>query len=152
MQMHHGDGDGEEGDEEEGDEEDNGTYQLFKSTVGHQRPLLLPHNSRLSNPKIALGDDSFPTDADTCEIKEDLRVAACNHPFFGMCKVTVFESALLTLILVDPTIEPTAHDYHNIVWYPGIKVVQRRKQAYFDSHPQIRAHSDQVMQSNNDSD
>jgi hypothetical protein len=142
----------EHGDGEEGDEEANGTYQPDKSTVGQKRPLLLPDDSRLSNAKIALGDSQFSIDVDSHEIEEDLKVAARNHPFFGMCEVIVFESVLLTLILVDPTIEPTAHDYHNIVWYPGIKVVQRRKQAYLDSHPQIRAHSNQLMQNNSDSD
>lgn len=50
------------------------------------------------------------------------------------------------LILVDPTIKASAHDYHNIVWYPGMEVVERRKQAYLESHPQIRAHSDELPQ------
>jgi hypothetical protein len=142
----------EHGDGDEGDEEDNGTYQPGKSTVGHKRPLLLPHDSRLSNAKIPLGDSQFSIEADAPEIEDDLKVAARNHPFFGMCEVTVFESVLLTLVLVDSTIEPTAHDYHNIVWHPGIKVVQRRKQAYLDSHPQIRAHINQLTQNNSDSD
>ena len=53
----------------------------------------------------------------------------------------------MTLILVDSTIEPTAHNYEHIVWYPGIQVVQRRKQAYLDSHPHIRAHNS-PLQSN----
>ena len=50
-------------------------------------------------------------------------------------------------ILVDSAIEPTPYNYENIVWYPGIDVVERRKQAYLDSHPSIRAHSDALLQS-----
>jgi hypothetical protein len=51
----------------------------------------------------------------------------------------------MTSNLVNSGIEPTASDYENIIWYPGIKVVQRRKQAYLDSHPNITAHDDQLQ-------
>jgi len=42
---------------------------------------------------------------------------------------------------VDPNREADARHYENIVWYPGKVAVERRKQAYLDAHPQIRAHS-----------
>ena len=52
----------------------------------------------------------------------------------------------MPLILVDSSIDPTAYHYHTIPWYPGIEVVERRKQAYLDSHPNIRASSGPMMQ------
>jgi hypothetical protein len=59
----------------------------------------------------------------------------------SVCKVaTLYECVLITSILVDSSIEPTAYEYENIFWYPGMDVVERRKQAYLDSHPHIRAH------------
>jgi hypothetical protein len=39
----------------------------------------------------------------------------------------------------------SARHYENLTWYPGWAIVDRRKQAYFDAHPQIRAHSDQLL-------
>jgi hypothetical protein len=58
----------------------------------------------------------------------------------SVCEVaTLFECVIITSILVDASIEPTAHEYENIVWYPGMGVVERRGRAYLDSHPHIRA-------------
>ena len=48
-------------------------------------------------------------------------------------------------IVVDPNVKASASHYENIVWYPGKAIVERRKQAYFDAHPEIRAHSDQLL-------
>ena len=58
-----------------------------------------------------------------------------------MCELATLYECVITLILVDASIEPTAYEYENFVWYPGMGVVERRKQAYLDSHPNIRAHN-----------
>jgi hypothetical protein len=42
---------------------------------------------------------------------------------------------------VDPNGKADANHYQNIVWYPGKAAVERKKQAYLEAHPQIRAHS-----------
>jgi hypothetical protein len=65
---------------------------------------------------------------------------------FSVCEVAFsYECVIITLIPVDSSIEPTAYEYENIVWYPGMEVVERRKQAYLDSHPHIRAHNTQPV-------
>ena len=48
-------------------------------------------------------------------------------------------------IVVDPTVKASARHYEEITWYPGSAIVDRRKQAYLDAHPQIRAHSGQLL-------
>lgn len=48
-------------------------------------------------------------------------------------------------ISVDLTQMASPYQYKNIFWYPGRKAVERRKQAYFNEHPQIRAHSDRLL-------
>ena len=55
------------------------------------------------------------------------------------------QDIFLTEIVVDSTIEPTFNYYDTLPWYPGKGVVDRRKQAYLDSHPNIRAHSDALQ-------
>ena len=134
---------------------ESGTYR-GRSAFGHKDPDVLPlqPDSWLSDVlhKMAPGDNSS-LDADTHEIEEDSGRAALDHPFLGMPQVKAMcEPVLLTWCPVDPSIEPTAHDYHHIVWYPGMRVVQRRKQAYLDSHPHIRALSDLHLQSGKVSD
>jgi hypothetical protein len=42
-------------------------------------------------------------------------------------------------------VKASARHYENIPWYPGRAIVERRKQAYLDAHPQIRAHSGQLL-------
>ena len=49
------------------------------------------------------------------------------------------------ILIVDPNVKASARHYENITWYPGKAIVERRKQAYFDAHPQIRAHSGQLL-------
>ena len=46
---------------------------------------------------------------------------------------------------MDPNVKASARHYENITWYPGRAIVDRRTQAYFDAHPQIRAHSGQLL-------
>jgi len=67
-------------------------------------------------------------DSEAREFEEDMKTAALTLPFF-----------------VDPNVKASARHYENITWYPGRAIVDRRKQAYFDAHPQIRAHSDQLL-------
>jgi len=67
-------------------------------------------------------------DRETQELEEDMKLAARTLPFF-----------------VDPNREADPGYYEDIVWYPGKAAVERQKQAYFDSHPQIRAHSGPLL-------
>jgi len=48
-------------------------------------------------------------------------------------------------IIVDPTETVSPFRYEDTVWYPGHAAVERRKQAYFNEHPQIRSHSDRLL-------
>jgi len=48
-------------------------------------------------------------------------------------------------IIVDPNKTATPNRYETTVWYPGHAAVERRKQAYFKEHPQIRSHSDRLL-------
>ncbi|KAF8334555.1 hypothetical protein F5887DRAFT_1256380 [Amanita rubescens] len=66
-------------------------------------------------------------DSEAREFEEDMKTAAHTLPFF-----------------VDP-VKASARHYENITWYPGRAIVDRRKQGYFDAHPQIRAHSGQLL-------
>ncbi|KAF5378095.1 hypothetical protein D9615_007609 [Tricholomella constricta] len=120
-----------DGDSEEEDDDDSGTYHPSFSHKSRDALTLEP-NSWLSDVllKMAPCDSQSALEADTCEIEADLKAAARDLPFF-----------------VDPTIKPTAYNYENVVWYPGMGVVERRKQAYLDRHPNIRAHSE-LLQSN----
>jgi hypothetical protein len=60
---------------------------------------------------------------------------------FLVCGVaTLHERVITTSILGDSSIESTTYEYENIVWYPGMEVAERSKQAYLDSHPHIQAH------------
>ena len=58
--------------------------------------------------------------------------------------------SFLTSIIVDPNIKASARHYENIPWYPGKAIVERRKQAYFDAHPQIRALGGQLLPDDED--
>ena len=49
------------------------------------------------------------------------------------------------LVIFDPTQTVSPFRYEDTVWYPGHAAVERRKQAYFNEHPQIWAHSDQLL-------
>jgi hypothetical protein len=42
---------------------------------------------------------------------------------------------------VDGSREPKPDEYEDIIWYPGLSAVERRKQDYLRRHPQIQAHS-----------
>lgn len=46
---------------------------------------------------------------------------------------------------MDPNGQADPWHYETIPWYPGLEIVERRKQEYIHAHPQIRAHSDQVL-------
>jgi hypothetical protein len=148
-----GRGDGDDNDDiyggKESDMDMSGTYQPGGSGQ-KKHALLLQPDSWLSDVllKMAPGDNQSSLEADAHEIEEDLRKAARDHPFLGMCEVIVCKSMLMTPNPVDSTIEPTAHNYDQILWYPGMQLVERRKHAYLDSHPNIRAHSNLGMQSN----
>jgi len=50
--------------------------------------------------------------------------------------------------IVDPNIQADPCRYEDIAWYPGKAAVERRKQAYLDAHPEIRAHSDRLLSDN----
>ncbi|EDR03264.1 uncharacterized protein LACBIDRAFT_307506 [Laccaria bicolor S238N-H82] len=67
-------------------------------------------------------------DSEARELEEDMKKASRTLPFF-----------------VDPNVKVPADYYEEITWYPGSAIVERRKQAYLDAHPQIRAHSDQLL-------
>jgi len=73
-------------------------------------------------------------DREAQELEEDMKKAARTLPFF-----------------VDPNREADPGHYENIVWYPGKAAVERRKQAYLDAHPQIRAHSGHLLPDDYDS-
>jgi hypothetical protein len=62
-----------------------------------------------------------------------------------MQRMQIHVNGLLTSIIMDPNGKADARHYENIVWYPGRAIVERRKQAYLDAHPQIRAHSGQLL-------
>ena len=63
-----------------------------------------------------------------------------------MYRTSICFNALTVSIIVDPNKTATlANKYETIVWYPGHAAVERRKQAYFKEHPQIRAHSDRLL-------
>jgi len=90
--------DGDDGDEDEDNEDiDNdtsGTYRSRGSAARRKRldaPSLQP-DSWLSDVlhKMAPGDSQSSLEADAREIEEDLRMAAHDHPFLGMCEVTVW--------------------------------------------------------------
>jgi hypothetical protein len=138
-------GDGEDGNDSD-DGDTSGTYQPGGSTLGRQKKLdalSLQPDSWLYDVlhKVVPGNSQTSLEAEVHEIEEDLRRAARDPPFLGACEENRYESVLMTSNLVDSTIEPTTHNYEHVLWYPGMKVVERRKQAYLDSHPQIRAYS-----------
>ncbi|KAF8722358.1 hypothetical protein AX14_009863 [Amanita brunnescens Koide BX004] len=62
-------------------------------------------------------------DSEARELEQDMKEAARALTFF-----------------LDPNGKVDARHYEHILWYPGMAIVERRKQAYLDAHPQIRAH------------
>lgn len=48
------------------------------------------------------------------------------------------------ILLIVEEGEPNPHDiqYHEMMWYPGWGIVQRRKREYMEAHPSIRARSE----------
>jgi hypothetical protein len=43
---------------------------------------------------------------------------------------------------------PTQDEFENVIWYPGLKAVERRKLEYIHRHPQIRAYSGPFLPDN----
>ena len=59
---------------------------------------------------------------------------------------------LIMFTLVDPSQKASRWRYEQIEWYPGRAAMERKKQAYLNENPQIRAHSDQVLSDTYESD
>ena len=62
-----------------------------------------------------------------------------------MYRTIICFNVLIVSIIVDPTKTVSRFRYEDTVWYPGHAAVERRKQAYFNEHPQIRSHSDRLL-------
>ena len=139
------DKDRDEAEDKDKDEADpSGTYQPSRRLLCREQLDALSQgpNAWLSDVLFKMAPDNSRSslEDDAHEIEEDLKIASRHYPFLGMCELDSPGIVLTTLNLVNSEIEPTASDYENILWYPGIEVVQRRKQAYLDSHPNITAH------------
>jgi hypothetical protein len=81
-----------------------------------------------------------------------MKKAARTLPFFRKYSTCNICNYLLTSITVDPNGNTDPYYYETLPWYAGIGIVERRKRAYFDAHPEIRAHSDQLLPDDYDSD
>jgi hypothetical protein len=47
--------------------------------------------------------------------------------------------------------DPRKAQYHSMMWYPGLDIMERRKREYMDTHPNIRAHSEACPSASGDS-
>jgi hypothetical protein len=74
------------------------------------------------------------------ELEEDLKLAKRVAPFF--CKFVV-SPMLPQLIFIFEVEDPDVrnYQYHEMMWYPGVSIMERRKREYMDAHPNIRARS-----------
>jgi len=75
-----------------------------------------------------------------------MKLAARTLTFFGTCIALAFVlTFLMVSIIVDPNKTVSPYRYEKTIWYPGHAAVERRKQAYFKEHPEIRSHSDRLL-------
>ncbi|KAK2467659.1 hypothetical protein APHAL10511_000514 [Amanita phalloides] len=70
------------------------------------------------------------------ELQEDIETAIKTRHFF----------------FVDPDEVATPVQYHTLGWYPGRGAVERKTHAYLAANPQIRAHIDQMLPDDYDSE